>query len=122
MIDISKMNQDQLKAALAQMTAENAALKAQAKSKLSLKVGEKGNVLVRGLGRWPVTLYKSQWLDLLELDIAGFIKAHEVEIDQADKWWTSLSETQQAAYNKSKQTPEDSRSPLEKAVDQMITA
>ena len=46
--------------------------------KLSLKVGEKGGLSCYGLGRWPVTLYKSQWLALLSFaeNIRAFIKAH----------------------------------------------
>jgi hypothetical protein len=38
----------------------------QAKNKLTLKVGEKGGVSLYGLGRFPVSLYKSQWLRLLD--------------------------------------------------------
>lgn len=36
-----------------------------ANRKLSLKVSEKGAVSLYGMGRWPVTLYRSQWERLL---------------------------------------------------------
>jgi hypothetical protein len=42
-------------------------------------VSEKGALSVYGMGRFPVTLYKEQWLKLLEVseDIRAFIKANE---------------------------------------------
>jgi len=48
-------------AELARLRAENEALKASKANKLTLKVSDKGAVSVYGLGRFPVTLYKSQW-------------------------------------------------------------
>jgi hypothetical protein len=37
---------------------------------------------VHGLGRFPVTLYKEQWVKLLDPadEIRAFIKAHEAEL------------------------------------------
>jgi hypothetical protein len=71
-----------LQAELERLKAENAALKAQATRGISIKVSEKGGVSVYGLGRFPVTLYKEQWVKLLDLaeDIRGFIKTHESEL------------------------------------------
>jgi hypothetical protein len=45
-------------------------------------VSEKGAVSVYGLGRFPVTLYKEQWIKLLEMaeDIRAFIRDHEAEL------------------------------------------
>jgi hypothetical protein len=42
-------------------------------------VSEKGGLSVYGLGRFPVTLYKEQWIKLLALadDIQAFIKENE---------------------------------------------
>jgi hypothetical protein len=42
-------------------------------------VSEKGGVSVYGLGRFPVTLYKEQWLKLLEMaeELKGFIAENE---------------------------------------------
>lgn len=49
---------------IAKLRAENASLKAKDKG-VSLKVTDKGGLSMYGLGRFPVTLYKSQWLKLL---------------------------------------------------------
>jgi hypothetical protein len=47
-----------------------------------LKVSEKGAVSVYGMGRFPVTLYKEQWLKLLDMsdDIRAFIAANEAQL------------------------------------------
>ena len=46
---------------------------------LSLKVSQKGALSLYGLGRFPVTLYKEQWLRLLEFaeEIKAFISQNE---------------------------------------------
>lgn len=66
---------------LALLRAENAKLKAMhaPKEGLALKVSAKGALSVYGLGRFPVTLYKSQWLKLISASerIQEFIKANE---------------------------------------------
>jgi DNA-binding PadR family transcriptional regulator len=49
------------------------AAKEQRNSRLTLKVGEKGNVCLYGLGRFPVSLYASQWERVL--DHADIIRA-----------------------------------------------
>lgn len=55
-----------LKAMIDQLTAENARLKSnKASSGSGLKVSAKGALSFYGLGRFPVTLYKSQWRKLL---------------------------------------------------------
>jgi hypothetical protein len=50
---------------------------------LRLKVSEKGGVSVYGLGRFPVTLYKEQWVRLL--DHADAIKSFLKDNDQVLK-------------------------------------
>jgi tRNA uridine 5-carbamoylmethylation protein Kti12 len=65
-----------------ELMAENARLKATKEKRtggISFKVSEKGAVSVYGLGRFPVTLYKEQWLRLLDLekDIREFITQNE---------------------------------------------
>jgi hypothetical protein len=49
---------------------------------ISLKVSEKGGVSVYGMGRFPVTLYKEQWIKLLDMadEIRAFISDHESEL------------------------------------------
>jgi len=69
-------------ALIAKLTAENDALKAQAAKPKSngagLKVSAKGALSVYGMGRFPVTLYSSQWLALLDRkeEILAFLKAN----------------------------------------------
>ena len=59
---MSTNNTASLQAQLEALMAENNALKAKAaaRSKIMLKVSEKGAVSIYGLGRFPVTLYKQQ--------------------------------------------------------------
>ena len=73
------MTDDDLKAELERLRAENERLKNRQTRGVSLKVSEKGGVSVYGLGRFPVTLYKEQWTRLLDMadDIRAFIKDNE---------------------------------------------
>ncbi len=75
-------NEEQMKAELDRLKAENAALKKTNARGLSMKISEKGGLSVYGLGRFPVTLYKEQWLKLLDLvdDIRAFIKANDAQL------------------------------------------
>ena len=76
------MSDDDLKAELERLRQENASLKKGAASGLRLKVSEKGAISVYGMGRFPVTLYKEQWLKLLNIsdDIRAFIAANEGQL------------------------------------------
>ncbi|MCH2171798.1 hypothetical protein MK489_13525 [Myxococcota bacterium] len=78
----SEMNDEQMRAELERLRSENAALKQRDAKGLSLKVSQKGAVSVYGLGRFPVTLYKEQWLKLLEMtdDIRTFIRENEGQL------------------------------------------
>jgi hypothetical protein len=73
------MGEQDLQAELERLRAENEALKAKSSRTTSIRVSEKGGVSVYGLGRFPVTLYKEQWLKLLDLgeDIRRFIAENE---------------------------------------------
>ena len=73
------MSDQDMKAELERLRAENNALKKGQARGLSLKVSEKGAVSVYGLGRFPVTLYKEQWGKLLDMaeDIKAFIAAND---------------------------------------------
>jgi hypothetical protein len=70
-----------LKAEIDRLKAENEALKNSkpARGTLSMKVSEKGALSVYGMGRFPVTLYKEQWLKLLSIadEIKTFIEQNE---------------------------------------------
>ena len=80
------MSDEDLKAELERLRKENAALKKGASSSIRMKVSEKGALSIYGMGRFPVTLYKEQWLKLLDMaeDIRAFIAAHEGELKAKD--------------------------------------
>ena len=61
------MSEQELKAALERLKTENEALKNRGFKAISMKVSEKGGVSIYGLGRFPVTLYREQWLRLLDM-------------------------------------------------------
>ena len=73
------MSDDEMKAELERLRAENAALKNRTQRGVSLKVSEKGGGSVYGLGRFPITFYKEQWEKLLDMadDIRAFIRENE---------------------------------------------
>lgn len=77
------MSED-MKAEIERLKAENEALKNKKTSSgtLSMKVSEKGALSIYGMGRFPITLYKEQWLKLLTIteDIKKFIKDHESQL------------------------------------------
>ncbi len=76
------MSDEDLRAELARLQQENAALKQGAARGISMKVSEKGGLSIYGLGRFPVTLYKEQWTKLLDMadDIRRFIVANESKL------------------------------------------
>ena len=79
------MSDEDLKAELERLRAENAALKGGA-AKPRLKVSEKGAVSIYGMGRFPVTLYKEQWLRLLDMadEIRAFIAANDAQLKRKE--------------------------------------
>lgn len=74
--------EEEMKAELERLRAENESLKNRGTKGVSMKVSEKGGVSVYGLGRFPVTLYKEQWMKLLDLsdDIKAFIRENEPKL------------------------------------------
>ena len=80
------MSDEALKAELEKLRSENAALKKGAASGIRMKVSEKGALSIYGMGRFPVTLYKEQWLRLLDMseDIRAFIVANEGELKKKE--------------------------------------
>ncbi len=69
---------DDVQAELERLRAENERLKKSSRSNVGMKVSEKGALSVYGMGRFPVTLYKEQWLRLLAMadDIKAFIESN----------------------------------------------
>ncbi|HEY1891169.1 MAG TPA: hypothetical protein VGG63_12220 [Steroidobacteraceae bacterium] len=67
---------------LERLRAENERLKKAGRGKLAMKVSEKGALSVYGMGRFPVTLYKEQWLRLLTMadEIKTFIEANDASL------------------------------------------
>lgn len=74
--------EDDLKAELERLKAENETLKARSSRAVSMKVSEKGGLSVYGLGRFPVTLYKEQWTKLLDMadDIRRFMQDNDARL------------------------------------------
>ena len=69
------MSEEDLRAEIEKLRAENDQLKTKSVRGLSLKVSEKGAVSLYGVGRFPVTLYKEQWVKILGMkeEIEAFI-------------------------------------------------
>ena len=80
------MSEDDLKAELERLRNENAVLKKGAAAGVTMKVSEKGALSIDGMGRFPVTLYKEQWLKLLAKsdDIRAFIAANEGQLKKKE--------------------------------------
>ena len=64
------MSEEEMKAELERLRSENSALKKGAASGITMKVSEKGGLSVYGMGRFPITLYKEQWLKLMDMSDA----------------------------------------------------
>lgn len=75
-------SEEEMKLEIEKLRKENTALKKTSTDGISLKVSQKGAVSVYGMGRFPVTLYKEQWLKLLdkETEIREFIKANDTDL------------------------------------------
>ena len=76
------MSDDELKNELEQLRKENAALKKSAATGITMKISEKGGLSIYGMGRFPVTLYKEQWLTLMDMstEIRAFIAANDGQL------------------------------------------
>lgn len=75
---MSSMSDNEMRAELDRLRQENEELKRRSERAISLKVSPKGAVSLYGLGRFPVTLYKEQWLKVLGMagEIRAFIDQH----------------------------------------------
>lgn len=73
-----QMTQEQMQAEILKLRAENEKLTKQKTLTGGIKVSEKGAVSVYGMGRFPVTLYASQWEALFAKteEIKAFIVAN----------------------------------------------
>src|SRR5262249_8999330 len=77
-----EMSDDTMKEELERLRAENERLKKRSSRGVTMKVSEKGGLSVYGLGRFPVTLYKEQWIRLLDMadDIRTFMRENEAAL------------------------------------------
>jgi hypothetical protein len=73
------MSDMDMHAELKRLRPENVQLKNKDKGGLTLKVSEKGAVSLYGMGRFPVTLYKEQWLRVLASasELEAFIRDND---------------------------------------------
>src|ERR1700759_2514464 len=83
---------DHMKAELNRLSKENKALKKGASECIRMKISEKRAVSIYGMGRFPVTLYKEQWLKLLDLsdEIRAFIATNEARLKTKEQLQHSL--------------------------------
>jgi hypothetical protein len=73
------MTDENLRAELERLRAENEQLKNKSVRGINLKVSEKGAISLYGVGRFPVTLYKEQWAKILGMagEIEAFIRDND---------------------------------------------
>lgn len=73
------MNHKEMQDLIAQLQAENDALKAKKNPSVSWKISEKGAISIYGLGRFPVTLYFGQLTKLAAVfpQIVAFAEANK---------------------------------------------
>jgi hypothetical protein len=78
--------EEEMKAEIERLRAENETLKKPARGQLSLKVSEKGALSVYGMGRFPVTLYREQWEKLMAMSdqIREFIQANDATLKKKE--------------------------------------
>ena len=76
------MSDDEMRAELERLRAENVALKSKSERGLSLRVSEKGGVSLYGLRRFPVTFYADEWEKVLGMadEIQRFIRENDAKL------------------------------------------
>ncbi len=77
---------EEARAELERLRAENAALRAETKKGSSLKVSVKGAVSLYGLRRFPITFYMEEWNRILGMadEIRAFIRENEAQLKKKD--------------------------------------
>ena len=80
---VISMSDEEMKAELERLRNENASLKKGAATGIAMKVSEKGGLSVYGMGRFPITLYKEQWLKLMDMSdaIRSFIAENDAALN-----------------------------------------
>ena len=80
--DLSKLTQAQMLQLLAQAQDRITELESKPARKITFKVTDKGGVSAYGIGRFPVTLYKSQWEMLIAAgpELETFLKTNAARL------------------------------------------
>ena len=75
-------DEEDLRAELERLKAENEALKSQQSKALRLQVSAKGGVSLYGIRRFPVTFYVEEWEKILGMgdEIRDFMREHAGEL------------------------------------------
>ena len=70
---------EDLRAELERLRAENEALKSRSSREMRLKVSEKGAVSLYGIRRFPITFYADEWERVFEMmnEVRKFIRENE---------------------------------------------
>ena len=73
---------EDMRAELERLRAENETLKQESKKGLRLQVSAKGGVSLYGIRRFPITFYKDEWETILDKtdDIRAFLNEHGDEL------------------------------------------
>ena len=86
--NLQQQSVEALQKRIAELEAENAKRRAANTGPVTCRVAAKGGLSVYGLGRWPVTLYASQWERLLSVDTVSRIRAaltnHSTELKRKE--------------------------------------
>lgn len=97
-----KLTNAEIRAEMARLQAANTLLleqlaeaKKARESTLRLAIGEKGGVSLYGIGRFPTTLFKSQWLRLLDYapEIRKFIELNDHRLAKQGEEFVPDAET-----------------------------
>ena len=81
-MDFSSWPRDQEQTFVVYEQRTNESLKKASSRGISLKVSQKGAVSLYGMGRFPVTLYKEQWLKILDMGdtVRAFIAENDAQL------------------------------------------
>ncbi len=74
--------EEEVRAEIERLRAENAALRAKTERSTRLQVSEKGGVSLYGLRRFPITFYMEEWERILGMadQIRAFIRENEAKL------------------------------------------
>lgn len=94
-VETNAVSKETTEQELARLRKENADLKQAQSSGLGMKVSARGAVSVYGLGKFPVTLYKGQWQQLIARipAIEAFIKANDDKLTVKPEKLENVDET-----------------------------